>query len=200
MKNLFKARPVLMKILILVVFLVCISFPVSAQGLYFDIGLGVGYNLGNIPSKTAAITLDADLRVGYGPFGIFPVYAVGEVGVVEEIGRLEHIFFNNDLYKIGLGVIFYPLSFLQLSVGASIVANQTPLYVFDVNKNGFEWHSSIAIDFGKSNSNHGWLLGLKIFDTVNFSGRYSVKKASVVSLFVKYAYRSKVNSSIATVK
>ena len=80
------------KHLILIVFFVCISYVVSAQGFYFDVGLGLGKAWTKIDGhdmfdelKSTGITVievavEPGLKAGYGPFGNIPLYVIGELG------------------------------------------------------------------------------------------------------------------------
>jgi len=194
------------KSLILVVFFICASLAVSAQGFYFDIGLGFGKawtiveghdivkELRSAGADINETAVDLSLKAGYGPFGTIPLYVVGETGGIGHriYDGSDYIQFNS--YIIGPGVIFYPIPFIQLgsSIGYSFVANQTNISYYQMykSKNGFALNFSAAIDLGKRN--HGCLIGIKYFyanNTLEVSN--AVEEASMIGVFVKYAYRKK---------
>lgn len=195
------------KRLFLAVLFIGVSFAVSAQGIYFDIGIGVGKAWTEVngvdfvevldPSgeNIDEIGVDLSLKLGYGPFGSIPLYVVGEFeGIGHRIYDSEnYIQFNS--YLIGPGVIFYPIPFIQLglSVGYSYIANQTdiPGLSFYNSKSGFAWNVSAAFDLGMNNS--GFLIGVKYFNAENTIKITNAKeKASLIAIFVKFAYRNKI--------
>jgi hypothetical protein len=191
------------------VFLIIVSFAVSAQGFYFDIGVGLGKgwtkvgginmvaSLKDAGARVNEIAVDYGFKAGYGPFGKIPLYAVGEfAGMGHRIyDSYNHIQFNS--YIAGAGMIFYPIQLIQLglSMGYSFVANRTDLpgwQMYD-SKGGFAWNISAAVNFG--NGNHGWLIGLKYFNANNtLKISNADEKASMVGIFIKYNYRKKAPS------
>jgi hypothetical protein len=196
------------KVIILGVLLVVASLSVSAQVFYFDIGLGLGKgwtevggidmvdSLEDAGVSVDEMAVDIGLKAGYGPFGNIPLYVVGEfAGMGHRIyDSSGYIQFNS--YIIGPGVIFYPIPLIQLglSIGYSFVSNQTDMAVnmYD-SKGGFAWDISAAVDLGKRN--HGLLIGLKYFNANNtLKTSNADEKASMVGIFVKYAYRKKAPS------
>ena len=201
-----------MKKLIILSFIFCfVSLMTYAQGFYFDIGLGLGKGWTKVDSydmvdelKSAGISvneiaIDLGLKAGYGPFGNIPLYVVGEFGGIGHriYDSFNYLQFNS--YIIGPGVIFYPISFIQLglSLGYSFVSNQTDipgLFMYN-SKSGFAWNISAAVDLGKKN--HGCLIGLKYFNANNKLEISNVnEKASMLGIFIKYTYRKKVPSSL----
>jgi len=196
--------------LMLVVFFICTSLAVSAQGFYFDVGLGLGkawtvidgHNIvDELKSNGAAgvneVAVDLGLKAGYGPFGNIPLYVAGELGGIGHriVDDLNYLQFNS--YIIGSGVIFYPIPLIQLglSLGYSFVANQTdiPYFLMYDSKGGFAWNISAAVDLGRKK--HGCLIGLKYFyanNTLEVSNAH--EKSSMIGVFVKYAYRKKAPS------
>lgn len=188
-------------------FLLIMAFThsVSAQGLYFDIGLGVGSGTTKLNGKdfstvlkamggnTTEIGVDLGLKVGYGPIADKPLYVVGElsgIGHGIEIGS-ESLQFNS--YLIGPGVIFYPISLIQL--GASLGYSWAKVVESDVvvdenDGGGFAWNISAAVDLG--GDNHGCLIGLRYFNAANELKILRVDmQSSVIGIFVKYTYRQK---------
>jgi hypothetical protein len=191
------------------IFLIVTSLSVSAQGFYFDIGLGIGKGWTEIEGNDVVkafedagvsldeIAIDIGLKAGYGPFGNIPLYVVGE------LAGMGHRIYDSDNYLqfnsyiIGPGVIFYPIPLIQLglSLGYSFVSNQTdiPNYGMYDSKGGFAWNISAAIDLGKGN--HGCLIGIKYFNANNtLETSNADEKASMIGIFVKYTYRKKAQS------
>jgi hypothetical protein len=192
--------------LVFVALFVCGSLALSAQGFYFDIGLGFGKawtvvdgydiakELKSVDSNINELAIDLGLKAGYGPFGNVPLYVVGELGGIGHriYDSSDYIQFNS--YIIGPGVIFYPIPLIQLglSIGYSFVANQTdiPGYLLYDSKGGFAWNISAAVDLGKGN--HGCLIGIKYFNANNILETSNVdEKSSFIGVFVKYTYRKK---------
>jgi len=80
------------KIIFFVSFLVFVTVTISAQGFYFDIGLGLGKawtkvggydivdGLKSYGINVSEIAIDLGLKAGYGPIGSTPLYIVGEIG------------------------------------------------------------------------------------------------------------------------
>ena len=195
------------KYIILMVFFVSVSFAVSAQGFYFDIGFGLGKAWTKVDGydmvdelKSAGISVrevavDLGLKAGYGPFGNIPLYVIGELGGIGHriYDSSNYIQFNS--YIFGPGIIFYPIPLIQLglSLGLSFTGNQTDIplmYMYD-SKGGFAWNISAAVDLGSRN--HGCLLGIKYFSANNkLETSNADENASMITFFVKYTYRRKV--------
>jgi hypothetical protein len=182
---------------------VCGSLALSAQGFYFDIGLGFGKawtvvngydivkELKSDGTNINESAVDLGLKAGYGPFGNIPLYVVGELGGIGHriYDSSNYIQFNS--YIIGPGVIFYPIPLVQLglSIGYSYVGNQTdiPYYTMYNSKNGFAWNISAAVDLGKGN--HGCLIGIKYFNANNkLEISNADEKSSLIGIFIKYIY------------
>jgi hypothetical protein len=193
------------------IFLIIASVSVSAQGFYFDIGLGLGRgwtevdgidmvdSLKSVGANPNELAADIGLKAGGGPFGNIPLYIVGELaGMGHRIyDRSAYIQFNS--YIIGPGVIFYPIPLIQLglSVGYSFVSNQTDIPGWEMldSKNGFAWNISAAVDFGSGN--HGCLIGLKFFNANNtLKISNADEKASMVGIFIKHGYSLDAGKSI----
>ena len=176
---------------------------VSAQGFYFDIGLGAGFAWTKIDGldfsqmfKDAGLELDeigadVSLKAGYGPLGGIPLYIAGELGGVghrlsDSSGYLQ---FNS--YILGAGVIYYPLPLLQLAadIGFSWTGNTTDMpMLLNNSTSGFAADLSAAVDLG--NDKHGCLIGAKYFIAVNkLENSGAEQKQSGLSIFVKYAFR-----------
>jgi hypothetical protein len=180
------------------------SLSVSAQGFYFDVGLGVGQAWTEIDgvdfakvSKDAGVNLteigiDMGLKAGYGPVGSLPLYVIGEIGGIGHRMDDGVNYFQFNSYLIGPGLIFYPVSLIQLagSIGFSYTSNQSSLERMYDSKGGYAGNVSIAFDLGKNN--HGCLLGIRYFSAVNeLENTGAEQKQSGLSIFIKYAYRHK---------
>ena len=191
--------------IILALFIGFVTLTVSAQGFYFDIGLGLGKGwikingneVNNLGSGVSEIAVDIGLKAGYGPFGAIPIYIVGELGGIGHrfFDSYNYIQFNS--YIIGPGILFYPIPLIQLglSFGYSFISNQTdiPGFEFYDGKGGFAWNISAAFDLGKGN--HGCLIGIKYFNANNTLETSNAKEnASMVGVFVKYTFRHKAPS------
>ncbi len=175
----------------------------SADGLYFDIGLGLGkattevdgQNMSDLfGSSVKENGVDLSLKAGYGPFGSVPIYVVGELGGIGHRFEDSYNYVQFNSYLVGPGVIFYPTPLFQLaaSVGYSYTNNQTDLpTTFYQSTGGYAGNVSAAFDWG--DGDNGLLLGLKYFfakNTLEVSG--AEENASEFSLFVKWAYRQKI--------
>jgi len=178
----------------------------SAQGLYFDIGLGYGSSTTKLDNQDVSdelksygnvdeMALDLGFKLGYGPIANNPIYIVGVLGGIGH--RLyddkDYIQFNS--YLLGPGIIVYPVDMVQLglSIGTSWVANQTNLKMdmYD-SDGGFAWDISAAVDLG--NENHACLLGIKYFSASNTLKVSKAKEeSSAISVFVRYSFRYKNN-------
>jgi hypothetical protein len=201
------------KSLMLAVFFVCAALAVSAQEVYFDIGLGLGKGWTKIDEKNVidimtGIGYDVDemaadfgLKIGCGPFGSLPIYIVADLGGIGH--RLDTTLMNQgnyyqfNSYIVGPGVLFYPIPLIQLglSLGYSFA-----LYETDYNggarnrsKGGFAWNVSAAVDLGSGE--HGCLIGVKYFYAYNTLIITNEKlQASFLGIFVRYTFRQKPQS------
>lgn len=193
------------KSIILALFLGFAALTVSAQGFYFDIGLGLGkgwtkidgHDVMDLGSGLDEIAADIGLKAGYGPFGTIPLYVVGELGGIGHRIYDSSNYMQFNSYIIGPGVLFYPIPLIQLglSLGYSFISNQSdiPGLVFYDSKGGFAWNISTAVDLGKGN--HGCLIGIKYFNAHNtLKTSNAAENASMISIFVKYTYRHKAPS------
>jgi hypothetical protein len=190
------------KICILILILSVISLPAFSQGLYFDVGFGLGSATTEIDgddvgdslgSGVDEVAIDMGLKVGYGPIAGMPLYIAG---TLEGIGHrfddgTNYIQFNS--YLLGPGIIVYPTPLIQIagSVGYSWVSNQSDLPIsFYDSESGYAGDISVALDFGQRN--HGFLVGLKYFTSTNtLETSKAEQKSSMLSIFVKYAFRHK---------
>jgi hypothetical protein len=193
------------KLLIAAALLALALFSASAQGLYFDIGLGAGWAWTKLDGDDVAdiakssggdftqVGVDLGLKAGYGPIANLPLYAVGTFGAAGHrlYDSKDYLQFNS--FILGPGVIFYPIPLVQLAadVGYSFVGNSwslnAPMYE---SKGGFAWDVSAAANLGIGKSGHGVLLGLKYFAATNTLKTSNAKQAqSGLSVFVRYAFR-----------
>jgi hypothetical protein len=188
-------------------FIVVVSLSVSAQGLYLDIGPGIGMAHTRIDGhnmsdelkyagiRVSQIAFDFGLKAGYGFFSnIPPLYFVGELGGMWHriYGDSDYMLFNS--FMIGPGVLFYPKPLVQvgLSVGYSYTANHTNISSIDTvqlyNGSGFAWNISAGLNL--SGKNHGCLIGAKFFNTNNTLKTSDVaQNIFMLGLFAKYTYR-----------
>jgi hypothetical protein len=190
------------KYLIIGTLLFVLPVLIFAQGLYFDIGLGLGSAVTELDGNDVAdgigtgadeMAVDIGFKLGYGPIAGIPLYIAG---TVEGIGHrfyddYNYIQFNS--YLIGPSLIFYPVPLLQIagSVGHSFVANDSDLGIdFYDSESGYAYDVSAALDLGAGK--HGILLGVKYFRATNTLEVSKVEQVSTMfSLFLKYAYRHK---------
>jgi len=183
---------------------VCLTiFSLSSQSLYFDIGLGSGFASTTIDgedfsdsmgSSVTETSVDMGFKLGYGPIAGKPLY------IVAELSSLGHRFSDSsnyiqfNSYLIGPGIVYYPVPAFQIaaSAGYSYVANDSDFGItFYDSKGGLAGNISAALDLGKKN--HGCLLGVRYAVTLNTLETSEVEqKTSMVSAFIKYAYRQKL--------
>ncbi|MDR0455754.1 MAG: hypothetical protein LBH20_03610 [Treponema sp.] len=172
------------KSILIFVFLLIVSMSVSAQGVYFDIGVGGGPNffINGIGSA-----FDGGFKVGYGPFGNIPLYVIGESNFF--IGTSDGGDGGGAVgIGIGPGFIYYPIQFIQ--VGAALGVSLG--YWGNI---GFCWNASIAYDFGKGK--HGLLIGLNFigarYNYIPYSWESVIEEINCsLGVFVKYAYKEKI--------
>jgi len=176
---------------------------VFSQGLYFDIGFGVGnakteidgYDVSDLfDSSVTEIGVDLGLKLGYGPVASMPIYIIGEISGIGHRFEDDVNYIQFNSYLIGPGVIYYPIPLIQIgtSIGYSFVSNQTdlPMSMYD-SDSGLAGNVSAAFDLGKGN--HGCLIGIKYAkatNTLEVSG--AEQESSLFSAFIKYAYRKKI--------
>lgn len=186
------------RIYILAVLSFFLSISVFSQGLYFDIGLGVGditTQFDGTEINTSGFDetcIELSTKLGFGPIAGSPLYLAA---ALEGMGHLisddfgESIQYNS--YILGGSAIYYPIRFLQLSAtaGYSFTANTNSLGLdmYD-SESGFGFNASAALDLGKQK--HGVLLGAKYMYTNNTLEVSNAElEMSMISIFVKYAYR-----------
>jgi hypothetical protein len=186
-------------------FLAAAGLPVFAQGLYFDIGLGVGdgktelngVSLGIEGDGLVEVAVDVGLKAGYGPFGTTPLYVTAEIGGMGHRVSDAHDYIQFNSYIIGIGVIYYPLPLIQVgfSAGPSDVSNVTNLSDEPYkSQGGYAWNISAAVDLGSGKS--GCLIGIKYFiahNTLETTNAYET--SSMIGVFVRYAHRTKIAPS-----
>ncbi|MDR3312122.1 MAG: hypothetical protein LBS64_03205 [Spirochaetaceae bacterium] len=182
-----------------------ISFSVSAHGVYFDIGVGGGgaktkvdgIDMGNLldSSGIKETAFDLGVKAGYGPIAHRPLYIVAEFAGMGHRFEDAKDYIQYTSYAIGPGIIFYPTSLIQLagSVGLSFTGNHTSLGTMYNGDGGFAWNISAAADLGRGK--HGCLLGLRYFSATNTLASNAKQKSSAFSVFVKYAFRQKLQKA-----
>ena|GEM_PF-1898344 len=120
-------------------------FSISAQGFYFDIGLGTGYSIGSSSRFSLGIDenyletnyttyeigdihgfglFDLGFKIGYGPNENLPIYFVATLGqyiyeidfkYTSDYSSSSNAGSDYRTYIFGLGIIYYPIPLLQLS-------------------------------------------------------------------------------------
>ena len=195
------------KTFVAIILFLSVSIPLFSEGVYFDGGIGFGKPTTTVGgddvsdyikgSDVTEIGVDLSLKLGYGPISGVPFYIAGALGGIGHRFEDSYNYLQFNSYLIGPSVIFYPVSLLQLSAsgGFSWIANDTDVtgVSFYDSDSGYAFDISAALDLGQGN--HGFLLGAKYFRAVNTletSGAEEV--SSMVSIFVKYAYRHKLKS------
>jgi hypothetical protein len=201
---------------------ICISLTVSAQGLYLDVGAGFGQAWTRLNGQNALEVLNAEglhagqmgismsFKAGHGPVADMPLYIVAELAMISHALELEYMSgyrdqqgygtysLSLDSAIIGPGIIYYPISLIQLgaSAGFSFVANTNKLpnshfqELTYRSKGGFAWNVSAALDFGSKN--HGCLVGAQFFNAINGLQMTNItQNAFLLGIFVKYSYRHK---------
>jgi hypothetical protein len=187
------------KAIVLGTILVMVSLSVHAQGIYADLGFGVGKAWTKIEGNDVrdALVDSRDFamnfggKAGYGPFSDIPLYFVLEW---EGTG---HMLWNTDKtvqfnsYLLGPGAVFYPIPLIQLglSLGYSWTNNNEK---FDrdgfYNSNaGFAWNTSAALDLGGK-----WLaclVGIKYSMAI-----HPDETQQMFGAFLKLAFRKKAPS------
>jgi hypothetical protein len=184
-----------------------VIFSAHGGGLYFDAGLGLGPAWTKIDGKDFAKTsrlsgtsdeaaVDLGFKIGLGPFDTIPIYVVGVLGGIGHRIYDSNNHYQMNSYLLGPGVIFYPARFCQLaaSLGYSFVGNDSSLsndaIATGKSKGGFAGDISVAFDLGMGN--HALLGGIRFFgatNTLKTSGL--VQNSSMLSIFVRYAFRHK---------
>jgi hypothetical protein len=160
------------------IFFIILSSLISAQGLYFDIGLGVDYDITTIiynddieNSIFSYMGYNIGFKAEYEPFSDTPIYFV--------------IGYENIYGPIGIGAIFYPIPLIQLGLSLGLTIDM-----------GFVWDISTAINFGKNN--HGVLLGIKYWGLLQGykdCGDYRDRMVNnAFGIFVKYVYSNKAKT------
>jgi len=182
------------------------SLSVYAQGLYFDIGPGLGMAQTRIDGlntsdelKYAGIRFDEanfdfSLKAGYGFLRDIPLYLVGELGEMWHKLSTDSDYMLFNSYMIGAGVLYYPQPLIQLgcSFGYSYTSNHTNIDLPSIqlyDGSGFAWN--ISAGFNLNMNNHGCLVGVKFFNP-NTKLKISEARQNIfmLGLFAKYTYRS----------
>ena len=194
------------RLVFLAMFLFIGLVSVSAQGFYFDIGIGVGLCTTEIDNEDVydalyfpgikEIAVDVGLKAGYGPIGGLPIYIVGDLSAVGHRMYDSDNYIQFNSYLIGPGIIFYPIPKLQLalSLGYSFAANDTDMpFIMAESDSGGALSFSVAYDIGKGN--HGCLIGIRGFFATNELETKVDQDTYYFGIFVRYAYRQKITKS-----
>jgi len=192
------------KLIIALVLVFAVLFSASAQGFYFDIGLGAGKGWSKVDGKSLSdmfagtdiseIGVNLGLKAGYGPIAGLPIYMAAAVSGVGHRFSKGDDYLQLNSYLIGPSLILYPIPLLQLAgtVGFSYTGNlASGSILLPQSKGGFGYEVSLAFDFGRRN--HGCLVGVNYYDSFNKLESEEKQKTSELGIFVKYAYRHKLS-------
>ena len=196
-----------MKKTIFLVLTLCILHNLPAQW-YFDGGIGVGGATTTIDGKdvTTGINVSSEsavelnLKIGYDISGISELYLTGEIsGVGHRLSGIRLSGLHTDYYiqynsyVLGAGLIWYPLSTIQISgaIGYSDTNNNTDIpFVYIVDGNGYSLNFSGAYDLSKSL--HGLLLGLKYhYSSNDLENSRGNMETSYFGIFARYRFRKR---------
>ena len=197
------------RIILITIIFISGSFSIFAQGLYFDIGAGIGKSWAKIDGKDVAKafnltgsnikedpTLDLGLKIGYGPFEPFPIYIVGELGFVVTTGTItpSDANYNFTSFIVGPGILFYPVPIMQLGLSLGYSFVYTNFYSPPVDKSkwhpaGFAWNISVGLNIG--GQYNSILIGAKYFMAINNVENNKNLITSMIGGFVKYSFRHK---------
>jgi len=193
------------KIVLGFTFLIVLSMPIFTQEFYFDIGINnIGVSLTAIDdNNSSSFGAGLGLKVGFGPLGNIPIYIVYETfeSACALSGNKDY-FIDQGAKTIrvlsffwGAGVIYYPVSLIQLGLtfGYSSSYNNAATFDYGISySGGYGWNISVAFDLGKNN--HGCLIGLNYSGAYNWLVESRTKMLSTdLGIFLKYAYRRKVS-------
>jgi hypothetical protein len=195
-----------MKKFLIVLVLLGAGFSVSAQGFYFDIGIGGGMARTKVDEIDVldlfklidpdfkSLAADVGFKIGYGPIAGIPLYVVFDFdGTGDRLyNDSDWIQFNS--YLLGPGLVFYPIRFMQIasSFGYSFTASTSSIDDFPSygSKGGIAGNVSVALDLG--GHRHGCLIGVKYFGAVNtIKATDEKEKMSAINFFIRYAFRQK---------
>ena len=189
-----------------ILLIVGLSF-VNAQGLYFDVGIGVGgawtrvdgENLASL-YRSAGVNVsqmggEFGIKAGYGPIANMPLYLVGTFSTMLHIIYDRHDDVNLVSYILGPGVIYYPIPLIQLagSVGYAFSRNNSTFAEMYRGTRGFGWDISAAVDLGPRN--HGVLLGLRYAMAITTLENVSRTRQnqSGLTVFARYTFRHRMS-------
>jgi hypothetical protein len=174
------------------------------DGLYVDVGLGGGkiwtsFQGKNLISRYSVIYgsgfdigLEGGFRLGWGPFGDSPYYAVGDVWMIGEgIFGSEAVVFDSII--TGAGILYYPVWLVQLGVSVGPAFDVVIGSVDDLISPadiGFGWNMTAVLDIGDGTG--GFLIGVRYSGSaVGFSSSEIKQIQQMVGVFMRYAYREK---------
>ncbi|MBN2509529.1 MAG: hypothetical protein JXB03_04600 [Spirochaetales bacterium] len=179
--------------------LFAVSLPVLGQGLYFDIGVGAG--LGTLKLDGTEFenydlnekAVDIGMKLGCGPIAGMPVYVAAALEGMGHRFSDDYNYIQFNSYVAGPSLIVYPFPHFQIAAtaGYSFTANDSDIGEMYNSESGFGGSVSAAMDIGSNK--HGLLVGAKYYlsiTTLEESG--AEQHMSLMALFVRYAYRTKL--------
>ncbi|MDC7222497.1 MAG: hypothetical protein PQJ60_02085 [Spirochaetales bacterium] len=192
------------KIITITLFSLFLTFSLTAQSFYFDIGGGLGQSTTTLDgeelsdyfgsSSTDVYAMDVSTRIGYGPVAQLPLYVVAEVESIIHSVYIDGTTFDFTSYLIGPGVVFYPVPFIQMgaSLGYSFTDNSSRDYTMYDSRFGYAVNCSLAVEYSTI-----YLLGLKYAYSSNTLDTLDIKQtSSQVTVFAKIVIRQKGISSV----
>jgi len=178
----------------------------KGPGVYFDWGFSFGGGNLNSNNEINLITdnlfaFNYPMKIGYGPFGNIPIYALCELSF-----SLNNYDGFGMSFFLGAGVLYYPIRSIQLGFSLG------PFFPFNFNETdtGFSYNISATYDLNiKTNQPHhpgnaGLLIGVQYsWARSNYSiSSYSTSREnengimtfSYLSFIIKLALRGKIPS------
>ena len=185
------------KKLVLSLFLILVPILISAQGLYFDAGAGIGQAWTRLSGQNAINVVNSrglqasqfgtyiGLKAGYGPVADMPFFVVCDLSMISHVMDLRYYSagpnqanrgsFGMSLSSIiiGPGIVYYPITLVQLglSAGFSFVNNTNDLPDGVFRELMFSSKGGFAWNASAAldfgRRNHGCLVGLQLFHAIN---------------------------------
>ena len=235
------------KLTVLLLLCLVVSVTAFSQGFYLDLGIGIGYFSQSIEGENIGKALkdyysaadikyipfnfgvSVNLKSGFGPFKALPLFFVGDfyttwaaMGAInDDVKKEEEWLPGIENYFIGPGVIFYPLSFLQIGAslgfayfyGTTVFSSVDNFSLITGGNNsevsideddiwkggGFGWHLSIGFNLGKREKKGGLLISADYFGSTNRiqqegKGVKYDAQASQIGVSLKFCYKKKITS------
>jgi len=186
------------KLIIIGLLFTIILFSANAEGIYFDVGIGLGkpttklngvdlfQDFQNAGIDMTQVGVDLGMKVGYGPTEM-PLYLVGVMQLLTH--RMSDSYGDYFTFRSGLigpGLVYYPMPNVQVagSFGYSFVSNDTSLaYNMYGSQKGTAWDASIAYCLST-----GLMIGARYMsakNTLEVTG--AEQHSTLISVFIRYA-------------